>query len=300
MINMFSNWFSNFKQRVKGFTSNVNYNVVKSKHDPSQSPEIMREVSKFASIFMDAEVTVQDANENIQQEKTQELNRLLASDPLHAGKSSFLSTLCKVSLLQGGAILKKTIIDNRIATLDLLEPELITATADVQQNRLSISSYSELFKNYKYHDYYTGKVIDLTADDVEIYADNINAYTHRHLNYCTNNLYLVSRLSDIQQKIDNSFYANNMLSSLLNRCSFMFLSRENKSEFTTLSTTEDTKERTKNFNEARHVENSAVVPVGDNMRVLNATISVKTTGVFDAFEDTISCLLYTSPSPRDS
>lgn len=107
MINMFSNWFSNFKQRVKGFTSNVNYNVVKSKHDPSQSPEIMRVVSKFASIFMDAEVTVQDANENIQQEKTQELNRLLASDPLHAGKSSFLSTLCKVSLLQGGAILKK-------------------------------------------------------------------------------------------------------------------------------------------------------------------------------------------------
>ena len=285
---MFGNWFKSVKNTIQNVFYNTTYNLKKSKHDPAESPEIMRVVNKFASIFMDAEVSIQNDKEVINEAKTKQLNQLLASDPVHRGKSSFLSNLCKISLLQGGCILYNTEINNELKTFDLLEPKFITAKLAYSKNRLNILNFNELFNSFKYSDYYSGNLIDLVDKDVNIFVDNTNAYTSKTLSYCNNSLFLVSRLSEIQQKVDNSYYANNMLSSLLNRCSFMFLSRENKNEFASVTPIYETKERTKDFNEAYHISNSAVVPVGDNMRVLNTTISVNNTGVFESFEDTIS------------
>lgn len=275
---MFANWFKRSINYIKE-QYNTTFNIAKKNQKPECSSEVMRVVNKFASIFMDADISIQDDNENIQQTKTDLLNDLLSSDPLYKGKSSFLNELCKIAINQGGAVIKKTIVNNRILGFDLLEPEHITPTLDHTVNRLNIMNFREFFKKLYYNDYYTSSIVTLVNDEISFFVDNP---------YHSSELLMRSRLYEIQDKINNSYYANNMLSSLLNRCAIMFISRDNKSEFTTLHTTTETTERSKNFNDSYHVKNSAVVPVGDNMRVLNTTISAKTTGVFDAFEDTIN------------
>lgn len=275
---MFSNWF---KRQVNNIKTQFDTTIKIARKDqkPADSSEIMRVVNKFASIFMDAEITVQDENENIKEAPTQTINKLLSTDPLYKGKSSFLNQLCKVAILQGGAIIKKTIVSNEILSFDLLEPCHITATKDHRQNRLTIMNFREFFLRLYYNDYYTSNVVTLVNDEISFFVD--------HPNY-NNELLMGSRLFEIQQKINNSYYANNMLSSLMNRCAILFLSRDNKNEFTTLNTTTETAKRTENFTDSYHVQNSAVVPVGDNMRAVNTNINAKATGVFDAFEDTIN------------
>lgn len=74
---------------------------------------------------------------------------------------------------------------------------------------------------------------------------------------------------------------------MLNRCALVFLSKENNSEFTTINTSTEVQNRNKDFTESYNVGNSAIVPIGENMRVLNTSINVRATGVFDAFSDTI-------------
>lgn len=276
---MFSKWFNKKVDQIKNFWYSTTLTFEKPEKQPCNSPEIMRVVNKFASIFMDADVFIQNTDDEINEAKTEAFNKLLATDPLYRGKSSLLKNLCKISLLWGGAILKKTIINNEVLTFDLLSPEHITETKNSQANRLTITNFRELFTTLKYSDFYTGSIIDLPLDEINFFVDNPSPQTR---------LNLISRLSEIQGKIDNSFYANNMLSSLMNRCSFMFLTRENKNEFSTLNTITETEDRTKNFNDAYGIDKSAVVPVGDNMRVLNTSINVRGTGVFDTFEDTIN------------
>lgn len=275
---MFWNWFKQKANQIKDQFS-TSYNVEKCNKSPIESPEIMRVVNKFASIFMDAEVRIEDNYGRVHKAKTEQLNKLLSTDPLYKGKSALLFQLCKTAILEGGAIFKKTIITGQIKAIDLLHPCHITATKNYLTSRLNIMNFRELFSELQYSDYYTGKVIKLPLEEINILVDNVSPEY---------NLCICSRLREIQDKINNSFYANTMLSSMMNRCSIVFLSRQNKSEFATINTTGETQERTRNFTEAYHIANSAVVPVGDNMQVLNTSINVKATGVFDTFEDTIS------------
>lgn len=275
---MFWNWFKQKANQVKDFFSTT-YNVGKCDRSPIESPEIMRVVHKFASIFMDAEVTIQDNYNKIHKHKTDLFNKLLGTDPLYKGKAAFLNKLCKITILEGGSILKKTNINGQIRALDLLQPCHITATNNNNKSRLQIDNFREFFSKIQYQDNYTGTVSTFEPEEINFIVDNSKPSGHLHL---------CSRLTEIQAKINNSYYANTMLSSMLNRCSIVFLTKDNKSEFGTLNTSGEVKERTKNFNDAYTIANSAVVPIGDNMRVLNTSINVRATGVFDSFVDTIS------------
>lgn len=274
----FWKWFGDKAKQVKTFYSTT-YKFKKLDKIPADSPEIMRVVNKFASIFMDADIQIQSANDVIQKTKTEELNKLLSTEPLYRGKNAFLSKFCKIAILQGGAVLQKTVVSGKIAAIDLIKPDSIQYTTDNTQSRLNISNFRELFSALKYNDFYTGRNVQLNIDDISFFVDNVSPFGH---------LFLLSRLAEIQGKINNSFYANNMLSSMLNRCALVFLTKENKTEFTTIDTSTEVQNRNKDFTEAYNVGNSAVVPMGENMRVLNTSINVKATGVFDSFEDTIA------------
>lgn len=276
MVSLFK-WFG--KQQPKRNFFNTDLLISKEGKTPIESPEIMRVINKFASIFMDAEIWVEDESGTIHKHKTDALNKLLSTDPMNRGKASFLNQFCKISFTQGGAVIKKTIINNEIKALDLLNPLYINPQINTNVNRLQIMNFTEFFTRLDYNDFFTGNTIQLNMDEISIFVDNPSP---------DNAMNFKSRLYEIQDKINNSYYANNMLSSLLNRCAIVFLTRDNKEEFTTIVTTGEAKQRTKNFNDAYHINNAAIVPIGDNMRALNTTVNVKATGVFDSFGDTIA------------
>lgn len=271
------NWFGKKKAFRRGLQTD--YLVSKDNRNPHESSEVMRVVNKFASIFMDGEVRIEEENGTIHKHKTDALNRLLGSDPMNRGKSSFLHQFCKTAIIEGGVIIHKTIIDNQIRALDLLRPEYVIPTLNTTVSRLQVMNYREFFRALQYEDHYTGSVTPLDPENCSFFVDNPDPEGEFNFR---------SRLYEIQDKINNSYYANNMLSSLLNRAAIVFLSRENKEEYTTISTTGDAKERTKNFNNAYHINNSAIVPIGDNIRAVNTTVNVRATGVFDAFDDSIA------------
>lgn len=266
------------------------FHLGKYDSDVRKSDEVRAVVGKFSSLFIDGALKVVSVNDEEQEfeDLTARVSEVMSKDIRYSGQKKLLEKICEEALLSGGFLLRNIKVGGNIEKMTLLELCQVTAMTS-GKSIFDVDNYIELFRNIEYCDAYSGQNVRLSdMDELALFKDNIKEqYSKSSVGTDGEGLGLRSRFTKIESKISQSIGANKMMNALMKRCAFIFLSKRDTSEFSTISTSTDTQQKNKDFTEDYAASNSSVVVLDDNVDSVDVSIDVKKTGVFDCYEDVI-------------